>query len=60
MDTRNFHRITLATALVAALGAATSLALAPARPADYTIARPAAACPLIALPATVFQSQPKS
>jgi hypothetical protein len=60
MDTRNFQRVTVATALVAALGAATSLALAPARPADYTMAGPAAACPLNALPETVSQSQPKS
>jgi hypothetical protein len=52
MDTKGFHWITLATAVVAMLGAASSLALPTAHPAADTMASPGAACPLIALPAT--------
>jgi hypothetical protein len=60
MVTRNLHLITLATALVAALSAATSLALPAAEPATYTMAGPTTTCPQVALPATVAQTPPKS
>lgn len=60
MDVRAFHWITLATAVVATLGAASSLAIEAARPAAVTMAGADATRPGSVLPATASQTPPKS
>lgn len=48
MDTKSFHWITLATAVLAALAAAASLALEPQRPPGASLAGPLPVLPAIA------------
>jgi hypothetical protein len=59
MDIRGFQWITAATAVVAALGAATSLAIAAANPGASSVAGPGSVGVLIALPASVSMHTPK-
>ena len=52
MDTKSFHWITLATAMLAALAAAASLALEAQRPSAATLAGPLPVLPAIATATT--------
>jgi hypothetical protein len=60
MFARRFHWITLATAALAALAAASSLVLEAQRPTGATLPAMAAGCPLLTLPGITAACQPET